>query len=170
MTFGRKPMPLRDRFDRHVVRGADQNACWRWTGATNNKGYGVMNRATGSTLAHRIAFELANAPIPAGQVVRHRCDTPICVNPAHLELGTMKDNTADMVARGRARHGCVSGSKNSAAKLVERDVGLIKLLLDCGVKNISVAKLFGVSDTKIAHIKHGKSWRHVPALEAPSCL
>lgn len=80
----------------------------------------------------------------------------------------MKDNTSDMMSRGRDGHGCVRGSAHTGSKLSESDVALIKLLLDCGVRNIRMARLYGVSDTKIAHIKSGKSWSHVAPMEA-SC-
>ena len=165
---GKSIVSIRDRFDRRVVRSSDPSGCWLWTGCANNKGYGIFGVAGRNRLAHRTAYEFARGEIGAGLVVRHKCDVPRCVNPAHLETGTMKDNTADMMSRGRDGHGSVRGSAHPGSKLSEPDVALIKLLLDCGVRNIRMARLYGVSDTKIAHIKSGKSWSHVSPLEA-SC-
>ncbi len=51
--------------------------------------------------AHRVAYELATGPIPEGMVVCHRCDTPACINPDHLFVGTQQDNIADMHRKGR---------------------------------------------------------------------
>jgi hypothetical protein len=56
------------------------------------------------TGGHRFAWELAYGPIPDGLWVLHHCDNPPCVNIDHLYLGTVKDNTADMMRRGRMRH------------------------------------------------------------------
>ncbi|WP_419146536.1 HNH endonuclease signature motif containing protein [Pseudomonas nitroreducens] len=94
--------PIHLRFWAHVDRKADDD-CWEWTGSKDGHGYGTLSAGGGRPpqKAHRIAFEMAHGPIPAGLVVRHKCDNPGCVNPNHLEVGTQKDNSADMVARGR---------------------------------------------------------------------
>lgn len=73
------------------------DACWMWVGARNKRGYGNIQ----GVLAHRISWELYNGPIPDGLLVCHRCDTPGCVNPDHLFLGTHQDNSRDMIAKGR---------------------------------------------------------------------
>lgn len=87
---------------------SDSDGCWPWTGTRQAKGYGAA-RIPGTrkvTTASRIAYMLASGEdIPAGMVVRHSCDNPPCCRPAHLLLGTPRENSADMVKRGRARPG-----------------------------------------------------------------
>jgi hypothetical protein len=93
--------------------------CWLWIGARNNLGYGVFAvelRPTRLALAHRVAFALAVGPVPRGLVVRHRCDTPSCVNPDHLLLGTQKHNVADCIERGRFMAGGLTPERFNAAR------------------------------------------------------
>ena len=141
--------------------------CWLWTGSKTSMGYGNLRADGRSVLAHRHALSLSGVEVPRSSVVRHHCDTPACVNPAHLAVGTHKDNTADMMRRGRGRHGCVSGSRHPGAVLRESDVALMKLLMECGVRGARLAALYGVSQAKVSQIRLGQSWRHVSALEAP---
>jgi|MDSZ01.2.fsa_nt_gb hypothetical protein len=97
---------IKDRFWRHSVKSSD---CWEWAGPKNHYGYGVLStggRNGKSVLAHRYSWELHNGPLPIGDgyhgtVVRHKCDNRSCVNPEHLEIGSQKDNVADMDKRGR---------------------------------------------------------------------
>src|SRR5947209_9419461 len=78
----------------------DPDYCWLWQGAVARYGHGSF-RFNGKTgVAHRFAWMLANQQmIPEGLVIRHWCDTPACVNPNHLELGTQQDNINDMLER-----------------------------------------------------------------------
>lgn len=76
--------------------------CWVWTGATNNFGYGQIHNGIKNVYAHRLSWEIHNGTLAAGLCVLHRCDNPPCVNPAHHFIGTKKQNSEDMVAKGRA--------------------------------------------------------------------
>lgn len=84
------------------------SGCWIWLGATWRSRGGIRGRFFSSgawKLAHRSAYEILVGAIPAGLLVCHRCDTPLCVNPDHLWLGTHNDNMADMAAKGRRATG-----------------------------------------------------------------
>jgi hypothetical protein len=87
-----------------------ENGCWLWTGSTIGRAthrYGQFHagRFPGGRqdvrYAHRVAYELTHGSIPAGLVVRHKCDVPRCCNPDHLEIGTQPDNLQDARDRGR---------------------------------------------------------------------
>ena len=98
-----------ERFWEKVDRSGGPDSCWLWLAHTNPKGYGrfaVGGRDGGQEGAHRASWRLHHGEIPPGMRVLHNCpagDNPTCVNPAHLWLGTDKDNMDDMVAKGRAR-------------------------------------------------------------------
>jgi hypothetical protein len=165
-------LSLRDRFDRHVVR---TEGCWKWTGAKMPNGYGKFGMPKGTShrkpwmakLAHRIAYEIANGEIPEGLQVLHHCDNPACVKPAHLFVGTQKENIADMYSKGR-ESGCgVRGESNPSARFEAKDAALMRLLADCGVKQHRLIPLFGVTRSTVSRVALRKSWAHVPDLVAP---
>lgn len=94
---------LRDRGsieDRKVLTTAEKmeaatnkaGACWLWTGPVQTTGYGSVIDNKVRKYAHRVAYELANGPIPEGMRIDHICHTPLCVRPAHLRAVTIKQN------------------------------------------------------------------------------
>lgn len=89
---------LRERFEAkfYVTPG-----CWIWIPPMSKRGYGQLKADGKVWRVHRLSYELYVGAIPNGLVVRHRCDTPSCVNPDHLILGTQADNMRDMAERGR---------------------------------------------------------------------
>lgn len=104
---------LEARFWRKVDRSAGPDGCWPWTRGRTRGSYGRFSIRHGEQeYAHRVAWQLAHGPIPAGQQVLHSCDVRfragdvsyrLCCNERHLHLGTQAENLAEMVAKGR-RH------------------------------------------------------------------
>lgn len=86
----------------------DENGCWNWLGSTVHRQRGLPGTAgsfrfgNNSQAAYRASYELLVGPIPPKAYVMHKCDNPMCVNPAHLFLGTHLDNMLDKTLKGRA--------------------------------------------------------------------
>lgn len=135
-------------------------------------GYGGFKLDGKLRQSHRVAWEFTHGPISTGMLVCHRCDNPPCVNPAHLFLGTNRDNQRDMARKKRGytreRHWMakyperVRGEKNRAARLTVADVSEIRRLLRVGEKQRSVALRFGVTQAAISLIWRGKNWGWLP--------
>lgn len=96
-------MPQLDAFEAYIEPELN-TGCWLWTGSVR-AGYGQKDWAGRNWRAHRLAWTLYRGSIPAGLCVCHRCDTPLCVNPGHLFLGTSLANVRDAQAKGRLRGG-----------------------------------------------------------------
>lgn len=151
-------IPFAPRFWSHVnILGEDD--CWLWQAAIV-KGYGKFKDDNRKHLAsHRIAYELTYGPIPEGLLVCHECDTPLCCNPAHLFVGTPKDNMQDMVKKGRK--GDAKGVKHGGAILTDEQVIEIRRLSNAGHSGKELARQFGVGDTQIYRIVHRLRWSHI---------
>jgi len=92
---------LADRFMDYVLPEPN-SGCWLWTGSRDRKGYGQLRIDGGLKYATHVSLALAGRQVPTGLQACHRCDNPGCVNAEHLFIGTQKDNTADMIRKGRA--------------------------------------------------------------------
>ncbi len=143
------------------------SGCLLWFGSTCAGGrYGalttkVANKKKGY-MSHRLSYELWCGPIPKGMHVLHKCDVSLCINPAHLFLGTHRDNMRDMAAKGRAKFlkGGLPrrGTENGRAKLTEAQVRAIR---SDGRSGKAIAKEYGISGGSVGAIKKLKAWAHV---------
>jgi hypothetical protein len=92
------------------VNVAEPDECWLWYArGCGAKGYGNFKMGRKTYTASRVAYFIATNQDPGSLFVLHRCDAPACVNPSHLFLGTLIDNSKDMVAKGRAAKGKNNG-------------------------------------------------------------
>ena len=125
--------------------------CWPWQGAVTN-GYGRFR----GIRAHRYAYQLHKGEIGAGLMVRHLCGNKLCVNPDHLEEGTMADNAQDGIRLGET----LRGEDNGKAKINEDQARYILRNPD-GLTGAKLARKFGVSPATISLIRSGHRWAHL---------
>lgn len=125
--------------------------CWIWNGQRGN-GYGRFR----GERAHRYAYRLHRGEIPEGLMVRHLCGNKLCVNPDHLETGTMAENAADGIRLGET----LRGSRNGRSKIGEADARYILNNPD-GLTGRQLARKFNVSPATICLIRKGERWAHV---------
>lgn len=130
-------------------------ACWLWTGAQFQTGYGAVRWGRRTRSAHTVAWELTNGPIPAGMSVLHECDVRPCVR--HLFIGTQADNIADALAKGRVAR----GSTNGSARLTEDTARDIRALRADGWTLREIADRFGVHRVTIGDLVAGRTWTHL---------
>ena len=134
-------------------------SCWWFLAGPSNR-YGQIKFAGKQMLAHRVSFEVYNGDIPAGLVVRHRCDNPRCVNPDHLILGTYAENSQDMIDRGRAYHGGpgtpAKGIANGNAKLSFKAVQKLRELWATGeFKREELGYFFQINQSHVWRLVNG---------------
>lgn len=129
------------RFWARVVE--DDSGCWFWCGRINPNGYGIFEIDYVQTLAHRYAYEFVHGPTDL--YVLHICDKPSCVNPDHLIEGTPKENTQDMMLKGR--HVCWN---RGVSRFSDGDRRFVSEVLSVGaMSQRELASLFATSQTHI---------------------
>jgi hypothetical protein len=136
--------------------------CVEFDGARHQGGYGAIRHEGKTVRAHRLAYCQAHGlklEAIAGQSVRHRCDNPGCVNPAHLELGSHTDNMRDMAQRARNRQ--PKGERNAKAKLTADLVKSIRARRAAGESMYGMARQLQLNPTSVLKICQRKTWRHV---------
>jgi hypothetical protein len=138
--------------ERFWAKVRKSEGCWEWAGSRwgSRRQYGCFNVGGNAASAHRVAWELANGPIPEGKVVCHTCDFGLCVRPDHLFIGTMAMNSSDMVRKGR------QGPRRRALR--EDQLPEVRRLRGSGLSLRAVGRALGVSYMTIRDIERGKSW------------
>lgn len=160
-----RPRPLLDRFFDNCIPEPN-SGCWLWTGHIPKTGYGQFRMTTNPTDrsigSHRASWLLHCGEIPPGLCVCHKCDNRLCVNPAHLFLGTHGDNNRDAARKGRhnwkgrPRPGLLRGDRHHAAKLTQDKVAVIR---SSDARGVDLAREYGVSTVTVSRIRRGVIWR-----------
>lgn len=154
------------RVDKEPGQGPNGD-CWEWQGSTNKYGYGqywinALKRCVG---AHRVSYSICNeVPLEefALPMVCHSCDNRKCCNPAHLFLGTAKDNAQDMIAKGRCNP--PKGENAYTAKLTSDQV--LEILLSHETQ-VALGLKYGVSASAISEIRSRSRYKDVAPEIAP---
>lgn len=149
-----KQIPLEERLERCSSHHA--SGCLIWTGTIGAGGYGSIRVGGKNAKAHRASWMAHRGEIPKGIMVLHKCDTPACINPDHLFLGTQRDNMHDALAKGR--NADTRGTKNGRAKLTESQIADIRQSKET---TVAAAAKYNVSASLISQIRRGQCWRHV---------
>lgn len=168
-----------DRFWGHVDKVSSPYECWLWTKGKSTRGYGQVSFHGRHMRANRVAWILTHGDIPDDMIVCHNCpggDNPSCVNPAHLWLGTHKDNAIDRERKGRSKHkggggfgdrngmrqhpeSVLRGERNARAKLTNQQAEAVRARYNPPNNTLKqVAEEFGVSIRTTHRIILGKSY------------
>lgn len=161
-----------ERFEKQYMPEPN-TGCLLWLGAYFSNGYGAFWIGGGKTVrAHRFSYEAYKGEIPKDLCVLHKCDTPACVNPDHLFLGTHIDNAVDRNAKNRHAFGNRSGAKkhpekvvrgetSGMAKLKTEDVLEIRKMHASGLTQKAIAEKYGICFQNVSSIVTRLTWKHV---------
>lgn len=138
--------------------------CWEWKRCLISVGYGAFtitrNKKQILIYSHRMVWELTNSEIPKGLWVLHKCDNPKCCNPKHLFLGTARDNTLDMIQKGRNGHNKIKGELSPNHKLTTEQVLYIRDRYALGnITMKEIADEMNVHYSSISLVINRKRWK-----------
>jgi len=144
--------PILERMKKRFIKR--ENGCWEWIGTKSQCGYGVISVGGIKVFAHRLMYTLFNGIIPDGIFVCHKCDNPSCCRWDHLFLGTVQENSRDMVNKNRQAKGENIGS----AKLTEHDV--LNIRQDTRPTK-EIAAEYNIDSAYVCRLKKRCKWRHL---------
>ncbi len=151
---------LQARFESKYVRGKPDE-CWLWQASTrgSSMNYGQV-RTTRHRMekAHRAAWLLANGPIPKGKCVLHTCDQPLCVNPAHLWLGTKGEKNTDRDSKNRSYNGNQKGENNNQSKYTNAEIREMRAMYPSLTQH-EIGELYECSQAYVSNIVNMKTRR-----------
>lgn len=174
-----------NRFSKFVSKSSD-NDCLIWIGSVKgDKGRPAFQMGKKSVYSSRYIYSKLIGDIPDGTMVCHTCDNPLCVNPAHLFLGSAMDNAKDMANKGRGwwqvsssdevRERMISaksiqvesgkvarGSMFRKSNITEADIPIIRSRAANGESQRKLAREYGVGQSNICQIVTRRIWAHVP--------
>jgi hypothetical protein len=141
------------------TNGRDPENCWLWKGNTVDKdNYGLIKMKGSLVRTHRVVLSIKiGRPLEKGEIAMHLCNNPLCNNPAHLKVGTQKENMQHMVTSGRS----LKGAKNPRAKINEEIARTIKELHKNGITPSQIMQQLNLTKGIVEPIIYGISWKHI---------
>lgn len=134
-----------------------RSRCWEWVGYLNS-GLPALKVKGQMTVAARFCYQLHFGEISDGLLVCHHCDNPLCMNPAHLFLGSPADNMRDKVSKHRQTKGeAVNTAKLRAPQVLE----IRKLYAEGRYSQVELALHYGVTQASISAIILRKNWKSI---------
>ena len=135
------------------IRNSEE--CWNWLGSKHLE-YGRLKYHNQHYRSHRVSWTYFYGRIPTGLCVLHHCDNRTCVNPGHLFLGTIIDNIADMVRKGRNARG--RKTTWDRQKLTPKEVRLIR---ESPQRNCELAVKYAVDPSVVSRVRRNKIYNWV---------
>lgn len=152
-----RKIPVIQRIFNNTFHSPD--GCHYWTAGVNEHGYAIISVDRKPRRVSRILYqELNNVKLHRFQFVCHSCDNPLCVNPDHFFIGSPKDNTQDMLRKGR--HNAERGEGSGKSKLTNEQVFEIRSLKGKMTQS-EIGLRFSITGANVCSIHKGDTWRHL---------